>query len=34
MPYPSLAKQAWLYDTLSADYKELLAQKIALGRMN
>jgi len=31
MPYPSLAKQAWLYDTLSADYKELLAQKIALG---
>lgn len=30
-PYPSLAKQAWLYDTLTSEYKEFLAQKIALG---
>ncbi|WP_148298185.1 DUF6908 domain-containing protein [Synechocystis sp. PCC 7509] len=30
-PYPSLARQAWLYDTLSSEYKEFLAQKIALG---
>ncbi len=30
-PYPSLARQAWLYETLTSDYKELLAQKIALG---
>ncbi|WP_146134135.1 DUF6908 domain-containing protein [Chlorogloea sp. CCALA 695] len=30
-PYPSLAKQAWLYETLTSDYKELLTQKIALG---
>ena len=30
-PYPSLARQAWLYETLTSDYKELLTQKIALG---
>lgn len=30
-PYPSLARQAWLYDTLTTEYKEFLAQKIALG---
>jgi len=30
-PYPSLARQAWLYETLTSDYKESLAQKIALG---
>ena len=30
-PYPSLARQAWLYDTLTSEYKEFLAQKIALG---
>lgn len=30
-PYPSLARQAWLYDTLASDYQELLAQKNALG---
>lgn len=30
-PYPTLAKQAWLYDALSNEYKEFLAQKIALG---
>jgi len=30
-PYPSLAKQALLYDTLSSEYKEFLSQKIALG---
>ncbi len=30
-PYPSLERQAWLYDTLTSDYKEFLAQKVALG---
>ncbi|WP_148298161.1 DUF6908 domain-containing protein [Synechocystis sp. PCC 7509] len=30
-PYPSLARQTWLYETLTSDYKELLTQKIALG---
>jgi hypothetical protein len=30
-PYPSLARQAWLYDTLTIEYQEFLAQKIALG---
>ena len=33
-PYPSLARQAWLYDTLTLEYNELLAQKIALGENN
>jgi len=30
-PYPALARQAELYDTLTSEYKEYLAQKIALG---
>ncbi len=30
-PYPSLARQAGLYDTLTTEYKEFLTQKIALG---
>ncbi len=30
-PYPSLARQARLYETLSTEYNEFLAQKIALG---
>ncbi len=30
-PYPSLSRQAWLYDTLTTEYKEFLTQKIALG---
>jgi predicted RNA methylase len=30
-PYPSLARQAWLYDMLTSEYREYLAQKIALG---
>lgn len=30
-PYPCLARQAGLYDTLTTEYKEFLTQKIALG---
>ncbi|PSB27696.1 hypothetical protein [Chlorogloea sp. CCALA 695] len=30
-PKQSLARQAWLYETLTSDYKELLTEKIALG---
>jgi predicted RNA methylase len=30
-PYPSLSRQAWLYNTLAADYTELLLQKQAMG---